>query len=84
MYVKSLIDHFVVTYNLLPIVISYKSLHDGDNLSDHSVLSVELSVNIEYAHEQINPAYVPQWKKATCDQINEHDEYKRMLDLRFI
>ena len=40
---RSLIDHFIVSENLVPSVKKYFSLHEGNNTSDHSPVILELA-----------------------------------------
>jgi len=74
---KSCIDHFIMSDNLFESVEHCSVLHDGDNLSDHDVVSLQLTVNI--VHDVINTEFVckPLWWKATEHQLNA---YKRKLD----
>ena len=46
---KSCIDHFIVSKNLSSHVESYKVLHEGDNLSDHSPIVLGLAIPVDYA-----------------------------------
>lgn len=39
---RSLIDHFVMSDNVFESMNMYKVIHEGDNLSDHSVLCMAL------------------------------------------
>ena len=48
---KSTLDHFLVCERLFPSISGYKSCHDGDNLSDHSPLS--MSIEIDVASEAV-------------------------------
>ena len=45
---RSCIDHFVVSDDLYDSINYCNVLHDGDNLSDHDVVSMELALNIKY------------------------------------
>ena len=40
----SRLDHFFLSDNFLSIVTEYTVLHEGDNLSDHSAISIALSI----------------------------------------
>ena len=48
---RSIIDHFLLTDNLYNMISEYKVVHDGDNLSDHSVLQMVLQLPVEYINE---------------------------------
>lgn len=43
---RSTIDHFLVTKNLFSNIVRYAPMHEGDNLSDHSPVEMQLSLNI--------------------------------------
>ncbi len=64
------IDHFIVNSALSSNVTMYHSLHDGDNLSFHSAVSLELNINVSYlaVSERV---YVPKpkWSCATDKPI---------------
>ena len=47
---ESIIDHFIVSDNLFRNIIGYRSLHDGNNLSDH--VPILLTLNIVAEREQ--------------------------------
>ena len=64
---KSIIDHFVITENLVPNVLRYESLHDGDNLSDHEALSIELSVSVSHSRYENTHTSVLNWSKAISE-----------------
>ena len=44
---RSIIDHFLMTENLFNTICMYTSLHEGDNLSDHCVLQMQLQLPVE-------------------------------------
>ena len=54
-------------------------MHDGDNLSDHSVLSSSLQLPVEYGVESSSNIRTPYvvWSKATSDQLQN---YRNCLD----
>ena len=45
---RSFIDHFFVTENLRSSVRAYKPVHEGQNLSDHSPVFLELGLPVDY------------------------------------
>jgi exonuclease III len=77
---RSAVDHFLISNNLVMATSRYDVVHDGDNLSDHALLS--MNVNIPCQKEYINnntseaPAK-PMWIKASSDEV---EMYKIMLD----
>ena len=75
---KSTIDHFVFSESLFGKLDYYESLHHGDNLSDHSVISVKLDIPINHMINcnSDNRCKI-QWCKATCDDI---EQYQRELN----
>ncbi len=75
---RSLIDHFLVTDNLFNNMKRYEVVHDGDNLSDHSVLCMVLdSVNLSYEHVTNEFTCKPRWSDASLENIQE---YQHCLD----
>ena len=76
---RSVIDHFLLTDNLFNTILVYMSIHEGDNLSDHSALQLVLQLPIQYSVEQPNVGHTKrvQWHKANNDHIMQ---YKRCLD----
>ena len=46
--IRSITDHFLLTDNLFNTVCEYNVLHEGDNLSDHSVISMPLQITVQY------------------------------------
>ena len=77
---KSLIDHFILSKTLAEQVVVVAALHSGDNLSDHSAISIKLDINTEHTtapQRQIQPKVI--WDKATDSDINN---YKTNLDAK--
>ena len=76
---RSIIDHFLMTENLFNTICMYRSLHEGDNLSDHSVLQMQLQLPVEYSSEQdvVIRHVSPQCHKADTRQLLQ---YKMCLD----
>ena len=71
---RSIIDHFLMTENLFNTICMYRYLHEGDNLSDHSVLQMQLQLPAEYCSEQdvvIRHASA-QWHKADTMQLQQY------------
>ena len=66
MQTKSLVDHFLLSYNFRSFVSSYECFHDGDNTSDHSPVFVSLVFKVELLTSRNEHAPKrPSWKKAT-------------------
>ena len=63
---QSIIDHFLISDQLSQCVLKYESIHEGDNLSDHCPLVLELNVLVDYDVPRPR-CYVrkPNWKTAT-------------------
>lgn len=76
---RSILDHILVTNNLISHVTTCRSIHDGDNLSDHELLNVTLNVqNLSYAEDTVPIHRVtPKWHVASEKQL---DDYTRVLD----
>ena len=74
---RSTLDHFIVSQNLIGLVSYYESIHDGDNLSDHSPVSLKLRLDVEQSTCE-NAIYKSKtnWK---CANQSEIDEYKQKL-----
>ena len=64
---RSLVDHFVITENLFCNIVDYSVIHDGDNLSDHSPISMTLNVNVDYVinDHSVDSSYPLQWHKVS-------------------
>ena len=45
---RSIIDHFIVTENLFEFIVLYESKHDGDNMSDHAIVSMVIDIPVTY------------------------------------
>ena len=74
---RSCLDHFIVSDSLYDSITKCHVLHDGDNLSDHSV--VYLVVAVDVTHSIVETEFVNKtlWWKAT----NEHlQTYMSNLD----
>ena len=68
---RSCIDHFIVSENVCPLIMSCAVLHDGSNLSDHDPIVLKLSVNPTRLSSNCNhrPPPKPLWGKASTAQI---------------
>ncbi len=77
---RSILDHFLVTCNMLNTVSNYRVLYHGLNMSDHCAISLTLSMCIaqgstEPIDSSTNPR--PRWGIATPEHIAQ---YKCRLD----
>ena len=76
---RSTIDHFLLTDNLFNTICRYRCIHEGDNLSDHSILQVELQLPVQYcteSHATVRHA-TTQWHKVEIAQL---EQYRILLD----
>ena len=48
----STLNHFIMTENIFNLVNKYNSVHEGDNLSDHSALQLHLDIPIAEQRQQ--------------------------------
>jgi len=76
-YSKSSIDHFIVSCNLFDSIEQFTVLHDGDNLSDHDPISMQIHIAISYDNIHVDCVSKPLWWKATDQQLSQ---YKQCLD----
>ena len=74
---RSCIDHFIVSEDIYDCIVTCTVLHDGDNLSDHDVVCMELSLNTIYDMVDVEYESKPLWGKATQTNLSE---YKHTLD----
>lgn len=67
--VQSVLDHVIISENLVSSILSYVVLHDGDNLSDHQpvVLSLRMSP-CKSQSVDATASYRPSWPRATLEQ----------------
>ena len=79
---KSLIDHYIISHNLIENVTDYYTYDSIDNLSDHVPLYCILGCKIDSIEYIASPigGLKPQWGTASPDQIKK---YKENLDNRF-
>ena len=77
----SVLDHFLVSRRLVPLVESCQVLHKGDNLSRHSPILLKLRVGeiIPKVKVQIKVPKKPAWHKATDANV---EEYKNDMETR--
>ncbi|ELT88223.1 hypothetical protein CAPTEDRAFT_192739 [Capitella teleta] len=81
---RSVIDHFLISENLIPNVVHFSSLHDGDNLSDHCPIKLQLSLPMMRLHNDPSPQPSESRKKevlaeATEDNIRNYKSTLRQL-----
>lgn len=78
---RSIVDHFLFSQTMHHSIQQYFVSHDGDNLSDHSLLSAQLDVtaNVTYIKTDNGNSSnnVPVWTKASHEQL---ELYKIALD----
>ena len=82
---KSLIDHFFISRNLFTQLRSYKVLYEGDNLSDHSAVSMQISFSqLQYSEvnsELNSKSYSLSWESGSdLDIYLYQTEVTRLLD----
>ncbi|ELU01739.1 hypothetical protein CAPTEDRAFT_217538 [Capitella teleta] len=85
---QSVLDHFIVSENLLGSIESYSCLHEGDNLSDHLPVCLNLDVKASFAPQ--SNAYAlnrPSWQRATVQDKAAYQlrlkELLREVDIPF-
>lgn len=75
---RSLIDHFLISSNLIDHVTDYRVSHAVDNFSDHSPICLRLSLVAEVASRPSSASHPPQsklnWRNAGPDSINAYKE----------
>lgn len=73
----SILDHFVLSECLSSCVTKYICVHEGDNLSDHSPVLLDLNVTVENVMSpRAQAAYKPAWNCSTDMQV---DQYKMLV-----
>ncbi len=75
----STLDHFLFSENIMPCVTEYRSIHDGDNLSDHSPVLIRLALGVDHIAGSNARTFVPRssWTKASEQNISS---YRHELD----
>ena len=78
---RSTIDHFIFTENFIDYIKGFKTLYDGNNLSDHFpiVLNISLDNLLKYKNDKYFKQYdnVFNWKSANENDITN---YRAILD----
>jgi len=79
---ESIIDHFIVSENMYRNLLDYRSIHDGNNLSDHAPILLSLNLVTSREHKCDVREYTkrPQWDKTTDSNIAD---YKHALSELF-
>ena len=72
--VTSTIDHFIVSEYMYPLVKSYCSTQDGDNLSDHNPVFLSLTIDVKHVHNTKRFVRQLAWSKASCTDIELYKE----------
>jgi hypothetical protein len=85
---QSVLDHFIVSENLFGSIESYSCFHEGDNLSDHLPVCLNLDVKASFAPQ--SNAYAlnrPSWQRATVQDKAAYQlrlkELLREVDIPF-
>ena len=83
---RSIVDHILMTPNLFDFMQTYDVRHDGDNMSDHSVIYTVLNLDMKNttctgdtgsADTADPPLNRPNWKHVSAEQ---HARYTDMLN----
>jgi len=72
--VLSTLDHFLISENLLQYVLEYRSIHEGESLSDHCPVLLRLSLDTVHVSLSNDKQYVPKpsWRKASHQNISDY------------
>ena len=86
--VNSIIDHFVVSHNLYASIEEYVCYHDGDNLSDHCPLMLQMNITVNHGKNETRQHTCKlAWSKATAAQLTRFKlkmtELLRDIDIPF-
>lgn len=79
-HARSVIDHFILSSNLVHMMSSGMVKHSGDNLSDHSAIEIKLSCDTNLTKDlpkKTTQSNKPQWRAACNEDI---ENYKLELD----
>ena len=70
---KSTLDHFMVSEYVFEFIRNVTVVHDVNNISDHSILSVSFNICVDYTHTAMkkNEAILL-WASATVNDIEQH------------
>ena len=76
---RSLLDHFVMSEMLFKQLYKADALHCGDNLSDHSAITISIDIPVEFVLEnESNKYYInnkcPLWHKMSNKHLNKYQE----------
>ena len=78
---RSTIDNFIFTENFIEYIKGFKTLYDGNNISDHFpiVLNISLDNSLKYINDRSikHNVNVFNWKSAIENDINN---YRAILD----
>ena len=71
---KSIVDHFFLSELLFLSINEYRSLDDGDNLSDHSPLLLKLSIPVVATQSLLKSEFHKKasWNRATENDLNRY------------
>lgn len=75
--VRSFLDHFIVSENLLDKVLCYEVIHDGDNLSDHVPIRLTLDIPLVYTPIEKPSGHSKKlcWRKAKPSSIEAYSKH---------
>ena len=69
------IDHFIVSGVLVNSITNSHNLHDGDNVSFHTTVSIQIGINLSYMSSiEHKVRSRPRWPCATQDILLEYGE----------
>ena len=68
----SIIDHFIMSDNLLGSISNVHVKHHIDNTSDHSILCLSLAVNVQHAHVEVQNEAKLMWTSASDQDITRY------------
>jgi len=72
---RSMIDHFMMSLNMCPLVSAVHCDDSVDNLSDHNVLSLTLNMNVlNLSVREVTRTDAVMWDEASCNDIRLYQE----------
>lgn len=76
---RSLLDHFIVSENLVGSICEHNVVHRGDNLSDHSPIEITMDISTRYTEDPVSRTESTHlmWNKANSNNLQA---YKEKLD----
>lgn len=75
---RSRLDHFLLSENLFEDIKECLVLHDAENMSDHSALSLTVAMHFNYAEAgETSQRDKLKWSEASLDNLNN---YRNVLD----